>query len=203
MALQRLQVTPILAALILAGCCLTLGRPAAAEEPQRQRPDAGIDTAVVTGENVNLREGPSTSSAVLLRLKRDSLLALLDREKTGSWYNVIHIESGKEGWISDSYARVTYSRDRRDAALFQTEEGELGSDPEVEVSNDSKKNLNLKVGNQVYVIQAYSRKTVHLSPGNYSYYASAAGVLPALGKHEFKSGYRYTWRFYIRTIRRR
>ena len=52
--------------------------------------DLGIDLAIVSVDIANLREGPGTDTPTVLKLKRNNILALIDRQKTGSWFNVIH-----------------------------------------------------------------------------------------------------------------
>jgi len=162
--------------------------------------DVGVDVAVVTATEANLRQGPSTADPILVKLKQGSVLALVDRQKVGgSWFNVIHVESSKEGWINSGLVKVSYTQKRQDTQLFREERAETEDNPKVVVGNDSSRTIYLKVGEERYSLPPSSERTVHPSPGTLSYYASAPGVLPAFGKKDFKAGYVYTWRFYIRT----
>lgn len=68
--------------------------------------DPGVDVGVVIATKANLREGPSTTSAVIRELQRGNILALINRVSVGPWYNVIHIQSSTEGWINGNTIKV-------------------------------------------------------------------------------------------------
>jgi hypothetical protein len=77
----------------------------------------------------------------------------------------------------------------------------LGSDdpPEVSVENSTGNVMNLKVAEKLYTLQPGSTLSISLPAGTYSYYATEAGVIPSMGRDEWKVGYRYTWKFYLRS----
>jgi hypothetical protein len=72
--------------------------------------------------------------------------------------------------------------------------------PEVEIFNDSDRTMYVDLGQgklTAYTILSKQSISLKLVNGNYNYKASAARVSPLKGINEFKTGYRYTWRFTI------
>jgi hypothetical protein len=72
--------------------------------------------------------------------------------------------------------------------------------PEVEVFNDSDRTLYLDLGQNKlipYTIPPKTSKTFNLTDGFYNFKATAPRVVPLEGQQEFKTGYKYSWRFTI------
>ncbi len=65
---------------------------------------AWAESAVVTGNDVNLREGPGSGYRVIDTLPRDTTLNIVDRSN-GSWYAVAY--GNTIGFISADYVRIT------------------------------------------------------------------------------------------------
>lgn len=62
-----------------------------------------LDIMVVTAENLNVREGPGTSYAILYRLKRDEVVEYL--ATSGNWYKVRAGDEGITGFVHKDYLR--------------------------------------------------------------------------------------------------
>lgn len=75
--------------------------------------------------------------------------------------------------------------------------------PEVTITNDSNRTLDLEVGTSKYQIKAKSNERIILDGGAYYFKASAPSVTPLEGLKDFQPGYVYTWTFYIVTTRSR
>lgn len=157
------------------------------------------DIATVIKLNTVLRETPSEDGEKVLLLKKKATLALIDREDTDGWLNVIHVKSGKEGWIKAKHVSLVLSDKPTPQPVFNEQKIEDNVNPEIELENASYKDLTLKVGEDRFEIPKHTTKTVSIMPGDYKYYASAPGVFPALGNKDFRTGYRYTWKFWIET----
>jgi uncharacterized protein YgiM (DUF1202 family) len=56
-------------------------------------------TAVVKSIRANLREQPSRKGATVTTLEKGTRLALVEKSKVGSWYQVRDSSTGKSGWI--------------------------------------------------------------------------------------------------------
>ena len=167
-----------------------------------QKSDPGVDVCFVIKPVVNLRQEPSLESTIVRKLKQGEMLVLLDRIATGEWYNVIHVESGVEGWIHDSTIEIRYTNRPAGPSPFEAQRENSYSDPTVVVTNDTDLDLNLSVGSRKYTIPSNSSRTFTFPAGTFRYVGSAPGVLPLVGTNEWEVGYRYTWRFFIRTVRR-
>ncbi len=66
---------------------------------------AAAQAAVVT-RNVNLREGPSTTSAIKQKLEPPDELTLLDSTQTNGYYEV-RVAGGEQGWVWARNVRIT------------------------------------------------------------------------------------------------
>jgi uncharacterized protein YraI len=75
---------------------ITDAQPTEVTNPQISN-SAKADAAIISIK-ANLREGPGTTYSSLLQLGKGDALNLQGR-RTGAWYNVIHLRSGKVGWI--------------------------------------------------------------------------------------------------------
>lgn len=155
------------------------------------------DAATVTKLNTVLRDQPSDTGEKVLVLNKKSVLALVDIEDTDGWLNVIHVKSGKEGWVKAKHVSVTLSRTHYQKPIFAEEKIDDSTSPEIYLENASNKALTLKVGEERFEIPSNNSKTITITPGNYKYHASAPGVFPAIGKNDFRMGYRYSWKFWI------
>ncbi len=168
--------------------------------------DLGVDIVIVIKQKANLRQEPTLSSVVVIQLMEGERLVLIDRAPHGNWYNVFHVDSGLEGWIREDLIRILYTRERKNAPLFQPENLGTTEKPVIEIRNDSSRVLRLRMdgvlipaNSTVLTIPSNSRQTITIDPGRYKYYAGAAGVIPAFGEEDFYLGHRYTWTFWIKT----
>jgi hypothetical protein len=165
--------------------------------------DPGVDLGVVVVSKANLREEPNTSSRVIRQLQNGEIVVLISGVPTGSWYNVIHVDSSEEGWINNSTIKIKYTERRKSPPVFQERETGTIDDPRIEITNDSNRPLYLKLGDSDrFLISPREMKILSRQPGKYDFYASSPGVIPALGEKDFRAGITYQWRFYIVTTRR-
>ena len=83
----------LLAALILPGAALAA--------PTAQTPQ----TAIVTTDTLNVRAGPSATSARIGQAKRGDALSVVDRNADATWLWV-RLPNGQEGWVSAALVRL-------------------------------------------------------------------------------------------------
>jgi hypothetical protein len=171
------------------------------QESIDQVPDPGFDFAIVTAQTANIREEPSLASRVLLRVKRGDVLAIVEREPEGTWFQVIHIESATEGWMDQSVIVKRFTRKPRPGPNLQAERTGTFENPEIRVINDAYLDLNLRIGATLYVVPTREQRTITMSPGTHKFYGYAPGVSPTVGEKIFEVGNRYTWTFWIETRR--
>lgn len=167
----------------------------------KQKSDLNADTALIVSQNANLRDAPSKSSNIIGVVIQENMVVLLDRESKDGWYNVIDIETSKEGWLHQSTLKITLAKNPKQEQLFQAETLSYFTEPEIAVQNASYLNINLKIGNQLIVIPANSNKSLKISQGTYKYYATAPGVFPSLGTQTFNNSNIYSWKFWVVTSR--
>lgn len=168
------------------------------EEAVGEIPDAGADLAFVVAEQTNIYDEPDSSSKVLLRVKRGEVLALVERERAGPWYKVIHIDSAIEGWVNESDLIIKLTAKRENAPPLDREYVGDDRDPELSVTNqESATDLNLRINGTLYVVRAGTTRTFNLKPGRYDYYGWSPGVSPAIGRDDLRTGTRYSWTFKI------
>lgn len=81
--------------------------------------DVAVAVGATTGSSLRLREGPSTSSAIITTLDKHVAVAVLDMSKDG-WYKISH--NGKSGYVSADYMLIdrdnlftTYGRVNKDS----------------------------------------------------------------------------------------
>lgn len=148
---------------------------------------------------VNLREGPSTSCSVLKTLQWGEQVFVLSSKGTNGFYPVIDLNSNKRGFVSKSYVTLGEYYAASSKPMFSKSGYSSTYKSKIEVYNNTSKTLSLDLGSSTYTLSPHQRKTIHVSPGNLFYLASASGVLPAKGTQKFESNSGYSWEFYIQT----
>ena len=76
--------------------------------------------------------------------------------------------------------------------------------PEIVVKNDANIPVTIKMSGPAaskMTVKPKSSKTMTVKPGSYTYNATGPNVQATSGKASFESNYRYTWQFYIQTVR--
>ncbi len=85
---------------------------------------AWAETAVVTGDEVNLREGPGTGFRIIDCLTRGEYVTVTDRSNA-DWYYVEH--NGDRGFMSSAFLDVREEQAEETAALTAAIRGRLGN----------------------------------------------------------------------------
>lgn len=170
------------------------------EDAVRRMADPGADMAIVVAAKASILEEPKKSSPMLKEVNRGDALSLIEREPTGTWYHVIHIESAIEGWIDQSVIvnKLTVAN-KYTAPDFQEEASEAYGNPQVKITNQERyTDLNLRMNGVRYVIKANTTRTFTLDPGPYEYYGWSPGIRATFGKRQLAKGRIYSWAFIIR-----
>lgn len=153
-------------------------------------------------KQVNFREGAGTEYPVISSLKFGTQIFIVSKETENDFYNIIDIATNKEGFIHKSFVKVGQEIKKNEEGMF-TPNGETEKyDPEIEIYNNTKKILTLKLNSETYSFNPQEKKTIITSPGNCDYRASAPNVIPSIGNEYMRNNQRYTWQFYIVTERR-
>jgi uncharacterized protein YgiM (DUF1202 family) len=172
------------------------------------------ETATVSSVKANIREEGNKTSKVIETVNKGTKLIILDEDENGTWFQVE--TENNIGWINGSLIKLDDAekeRIRREPKPRPTTRAATGgsspfreiytggSDAEIDITNDSYKDMNLRFGGVNYRIKAGTSRTINVGGGNYQYYASAPGVRSIGGVKTFNTGRRYSWRFYIVTTR--
>ena len=153
-------------------------------------------------KQVNLREGPGKEYGIIKSLKPGANIFIISLDSENDFYNVIDINSDKEGYVSKSFINVGKEVKRNEEGLF-TSTGEINSrESELEIFNNTYLTLTLKLNSETYSFSPRQKKTVTIYPGTCEYRASAPGVTPNIGSESLQGGHGYSWEFYIVTHRR-
>jgi hypothetical protein len=153
-------------------------------------------------KQVNFREGAGTDYPIISSLKIRTLVFIVSLETENEFYNIIDIATDKEGYIHKSYVKVRKEIEKNEKGLFIPNGQTENYNSEIEIYNNTQKNLTLKLNSEIYSFTPKQRKTITLQPGTCNYRASAPNVIPKIGTEYMESNKGYTWQFYIVTKKR-
>ena len=108
-----------------------------AKPPQRSRlarEDVGADIAVSVRGQIPLMDRPNADALRILTINERDTLALLSRDATNGWLNVVHVRSGKEGWVKRDDVDITLTKHPSPPPAFSEENVGTDADPEVKCS---------------------------------------------------------------------
>ena len=143
-----------------------------------------------------------TDYAVISSLKIGTQIFIVSLETENDFYNIIDIGTNKEGYIHKSFAKVGQEIKKNEQGMFTPNGQTENYNPEIEIYNNTKLTLTLKLNSEKYNFAPQEKKTITLIPGACNYRASAPNVIPNIGTENIKSNYNYTWQFYIVTEKR-
>lgn len=153
-------------------------------------------------KQVNFREGAGTDYPVISSLKIGTQIFIVSLETENDFYNIIDIATDKEGYIHKSFVKVGQIIEKNEQGIFTPSGQTEKYNPEIEIYNNTKLTLTLKLNSETYSFVPQEKKTITLSPGSCNYRASAPNVIPNIGTEYMQSNQGYTWQFYIVTNRR-
>ena len=149
--------------------------------------------------SANLRSEPNSNSKIIKTLERGSALFIVSKQKENGYYKVVNIDTDEEGFVYGNNVQVDKEIPKNEAGIFSPTGKSKSYKPSIEIFNNTELTLTLKLNEQSYRFAPKEKKTIKLSPGNYTYRASAPGVMPNYGTENMRSNYNYEWQFYIST----
>jgi uncharacterized protein YxeA len=156
-----------------------------------------------TTKNIRLREEPDSLSNVKLTIPKNSQIYVFTSNDVEGYIKVIDIKTNKLGWIRKNSFKKIKDLPLSTSNYFQENDEITSSSPEIEITNKSSKSISLIAGSKYISLEPHSTITETVESGDLYYTASAPGVTPVSGKHNFKIGRRYSWTFAIITTRSR
>ncbi len=155
-----------------------------------------------TTKQVNFRAGPGSDYEIISSLKPGTQIFISSLETDDDFYNIIDIKTDKEGYVHKSFVKVGKIISESDGSFIAASGESTSDDTEVNIYNNSNKTMTLKLNSEAYKFAPQETKNIVLTPGNYSFRASAPNVMPSVGIKSFKINGAYKWQFYIETSRR-
>jgi hypothetical protein len=171
--------------------------PNAGRKARMLRKDLGVDVAIPLRRQISLMDGPSADAARILTVNADDTLALLSREPTDGWLNVVHVHTAKAGWVNANDVQVTYTAHPSPPPQFSEKDLGTADPPSITVWNKTNRTLTLTIGDARYTFPSGAHFPVSHPAGEWRYYASAPDALPAAGTKDWKRGRQYDWTFWI------
>lgn len=150
-------------------------------------------------KQVNFRQGPGSDYEVISSLKSGTQIFIVSLETENDFYNIIDIETDKEGYIHKAYIEVGERIKENESGLFVPSGKTATYNPTIEIFNNTSRTLTLKLNSTNYIFSPMEKKNLTLTPGAQNYRASAPGVIPNIGTEYLNSNMSYTWQFYIVT----
>ncbi len=148
-------------------------------------------------KQVNFREGPGVEYPVIKALKKETHVFIISTDSENDFYNVIDIDSNKEGYVHKSYITIEKELPKNTEGVFNPKGSIDSYNSEIEIYNNTSKKLTLRLNKEVYTFLPKEKKMISLVPGSYDYIASAPAVIPDYGSETLKNNFSYTWEFYI------
>ena len=153
-------------------------------------------------KQVNFRAGSSSSDMIISSLKPRTQIFIISLETDNDYYNIIDINTDKEGYVHKSYVKVGKIVNKSNGSFISASGNSSNNDSEAKIFNNTNITMTLKLNEIVYRFSPKETKNITLTPGDYDFRASAPGVVPSVGVKNFENNRTYTWQFYIVTSRR-
>ncbi len=151
----------------------------------------------ITTKQVNFRSDPNSQSNIISTLNIGRQLFIISLETENDFYNVIDIETDKEGYVHKSFVRIGENVTKSNQVFFTPTGKTSNYNSELKIYNNTNKTLTLKLNEQYYFFTPKETKNINVSPGTYDFRASAPGVRPNIGTENLANNQGYSWEFYI------
>lgn len=150
-------------------------------------------------KQVNFRMGPGSEYEIINSLKIGTQVFISSLETENDFYNIIDIKTDNEGYVHKSFVKIGKLVTESDGGFIAASGESNGYESEVNIYNNTNIILTLKLNSDIYKFAPNEKKNIVLNPGDYSFRASAPGVIPNIGVKNFKINQAYKWQFYIVT----
>jgi hypothetical protein len=150
-----------------------------------------------TIKNSLLKTTPSLGGVTLGKVPVSSNMFLISLYNYNGYYNVIDVNTNKEGYIAKANLKVGKEVLKSEGGLFAANGDAKGTVPDVEIFNNTSRVLTLKLNDSTYTVAPNSKNVIALAIGNCEYRASAPGVMPMIGIESVEGGHSYQWQFYL------
>lgn len=146
---------------------------------------------------INFREGASLSSKVINTISVSNLLVVLPGESQNGFAEVFDVETSSYGFVAESLITITDTLNFQKQKFFERSGESRKGFVEIELINQTSKNLFVWINRHIYNLSAYEKKVLVMDTEEIIFFSSAPGLFPAFGKEVLKKGNTYRWHFSI------
>lgn len=150
----------------------------------------------------NLRKKADSQSTKTAIVPKNSVICVDINSLKNGYYHTIYVDKDIDGWIFKNNVRLGKKIQETKGEIFQPVGKSLTYKPSIEIYNNSKYTMTLRIGHNSFKFTPRQKQTVELNPGAVSIIASAPGVIPYIGEDTLKNNMEYWWEFFIKTVRR-
>ncbi len=155
---------------------------------------------------VNLREGPSAQYGKILQMPKGSaFVAIIDDNATvyeGMFVYGLYVDEDIYGYVCETYLDPVKEIETDNNGVLSKTGSSFGYDPEVEITNNSNREITVRVNNTNFPFAPHESQIITCAPGSVSIFASSPGVLPYSAVDYVSANCSYSWTFYIKTTYR-
>lgn len=99
----------------------------------------------------------------------------------------------RKGFVKKSFVKVGKLISKSDGGFIQETGNSTTENAEANIFNNTNITMTLKLNTEVYKFLPKETKNIVLTPGDYSFRASAPNVIPNVGVKKFKINGAYNW----------
>jgi uncharacterized protein YgiM (DUF1202 family) len=146
---------------------------------------------------INFREGAGVNFRIANTINQSNLLVIMPGESQNGFIEVFDVDTSSHGFVAENLITIT------DTLFFQTQKffeysGENSDgNVEIELINQTSKNLFVWINRNIYSLSAYEKKVLVMDTEEIIFFSSAPGLFPVFGKEVLKKGNTYRWNFTI------
>lgn len=150
---------------------------------------------------INLYDGPSTKNKILAQIPKGSTLFVII-ESNDDFVRVVYLDKDIWGYVNRKYLTGFEAVNiDHTGELNVIGQSEYLDKAEIEIENRTNRNVSICVGNNNYKFSAHEKRTIILLAGTYNIIASSTGIIPYVGSYTVDGGRKYSWFFFIRSIK--
>ena len=154
-------------------------------------------------KNVNLRVCPSIECDKLCTIPSGSYVLAdfspYDDEDANGFVSAVYVDKDIHGYVSSNFLKRVRIVDVDEGGVFELTGRGSGYDPELNILNDSKQKITVKINANSYSFKPGESRTITCQPGKVSIMASSPGVIPYVGEDNVEANGLYDWKFFIVT----
>lgn len=161
--------------------------------------DVDYYTAQVTAD-LNLRKGPGTDYDIVTTIPRGERVFLTSADANEPFRYVMYIDKSEFGYVDSNFLSNIKKVEIDESGNLNIERKNHKTTADITLENETDRVITVLFGKARYKLNPKQVRTIKdVKPGKYKIVASSPGVEPYIVSDTVKSGYEYSWHFYIYT----